>query len=462
MKTPESPPKITQDKFHEAIRHLHSDTCRQLIKKALDKHLYWSKLKYMQIDDTMDPEILWTIVKINRNLNAEKIKISEIEGFDFKYNLTTNIQQQLHKFDLNLGGRLGGETIIPDADKNRYLIGSIMEEAIASSQLEGAATTRKDAKKMLREERKPTNKSEQMILNNYNTIKKLKELKDQEITPELILEIHSSITKDTFDDSTQVGKFRKSNDITVTNPSREVIYYPPDCKYIEQIMDDFCAFTNEKNDNQFIHPVIKATILHFLIGYIHPFTDGNGRTARAIFYWYLLKKGYWLIEYMSISRMIIKSPTQYAKAYLYTEFDENDLTYFINYQLKAMDLAFDGLKEYINKKIQDKSELYDFKKINHINDRQIHILKLLSDDPKLTLTIKEIQNRFNIVYQTARTDIMGLEKLGIVEKNVAGKKKLVYYRSEKFTEIISRLIAEKPKKKHSSLDNWAIKDADIG
>lgn len=442
MKIPESPPKITRNKIGDALKYLKNDSYDQLIKEAINKYLYWSEFKYKAGFDQQEPEALWTIVKINRNLSAEKIKISDVTGFEFKYNLTTYIQQKLHEFDLNLGGRLGGEEIIPSSDKNRYLISSIMEEAIASSQLEGAATTRKAAKEMLRQERKPKNSSEQMILNNYNTIRKLKELKGEKLTIELILEIHSSITKDTLSDSSQEGQFRKSNDISVVSSSGEVVYIPPVFEHLEKIMSDFCIFANGSDEKGFIHPIIRATILHFLIGYIHPFTDGNGRTARAIFYWYLLKEGYWLIEYMSISRMIVKSPAQYARAYLYSELDENDLTYFINYQLKTMGLAFDSLKEYISRKIQEKRELYNLKKIKNINDRQIFILKLLSDEPKFTFTIKEIQNRFNTAYQTARTDVISLEKYGLIEKNIIGKKKLIYYRSENFDKILSKLITE--------------------
>lgn len=442
MKIPESPPKIAHNKISDALKYLKNDPYDRLIKEAINKYLYWSEFKYKAEFDQIEPEVLWAFIKINRNLGAETIKISDITGFEFKYNLTTYIQQKLHEFDLNLGGRLGGEEIIPGSDKNRYLISSIMEEAIASSQLEGAATTREEAKKMLRQERKPKNKSEQMILNNYNTIKKLNQLKGEKLTIGLILEIHSSITKDTLSDPGMEGQFRQSNDIVVVSSSGEVVYIPPVFEHLDKIMRDFCIFANESNEKGFIHPIIRATILHFMIGYMHPFTDGNGRTARAIFYWYLLKEGYWLIEYMSISRMIVKSRAQYARAYLYSELDENDLTYFINYQLKTMGLAFDSLKEYISRKIQEKRELYDLKKIKGINERQILILKLLSDEPEFTFTLKEIQNRFNTAYQTARTDIISMEKYGLIKKNIIGKKKLMYYRSENFNAILSKLIKE--------------------
>lgn len=438
MKNPERPPrrKIISDEL-KCVENPVIDT---LIRDANESYLYWSEFKYKTGSIDIDPEILWGIVKLFRDSNAERIKISDRPDFEFKFNLTSDILQQLHEFDLHFVGKPPGEEIIPSENKNQYLISSIMEEAIASSQIEGAVTSRKVAKEMLREERKPKNKSEQMILNNYNTIKKIKDYKEKELTKELLKEIHSSITKDTLSDPKEEGFFRKSNDIIVVDQDGEISYIPPDHKHLEKILNDFCIFANETNPKRFIHPIIRAAILHFLIGYIHPFTDGNGRTARAVFYWYLLKKGYWLIEYLSISRMIIKSRGQYSKAYLFSELDENDLTYFIIYQLKTLELAFDSLKEYINRKIQEKRRLHDFGKIKDINDRQIIILKLLSDDPELSITIKEIQNRFNTVYQTARTDLMGLEKSRLIQKRTIGKKKLIYHRSENFNEILSDLI----------------------
>jgi len=441
MKIPEKPPssEIKANEHDEIYKYLSNEAFRQSFLDIYNRYLYWSELKYKKISKHISPEILWKITKTQRDSHPEIIKLSDLEGFEFKYNLTPYINQKLHEFDLNLGGNLKGN-IIPQEDKKQYLINSIMEEAIASSQIEGAVTTREHAKSMLRQGGKPKNRSEQMILNNYNTIKKIKPLINKELTSELILEIHTSIIKDTLEDPGNEGKYRAANDISVVDLTGNVVYHPPDYKKIEQLMDDFCNFANESDETRFIHPMIRAIILHFIIGYIHPFVDGNGRTARAIFYWYLLSRDYWLIEYMSISRIIIKSRTQYAKAYLYTELDENDLTYFINYQLKTTDLAFHNLKKYINEKNQEKRDLYDFRIIKDINDRQIYILKFIFDDPKFSFTIKEVQNRFNTAYETARKDIIYLEKLGLLEKTTSGKKKLVYYRSQKFDDIIRKLI----------------------
>ena len=174
-----------------------------------------------------------------------------------------------------------------------------MEEAISSSQLEGAATTRQEAKKILREGRKPRNTSERMIVNNYRTIRHLGGLRDQPLSRELILEIHHEITQGTLESESDETEFRTGDDIIVGSKAdpTKVYHYPPVSAKIPGMIDDLVAFAN--NDDEFIHPIVKAIIIHFLIGYIHPFNDGNGRTARSLFYWYALK---YSTIYLSISQ----------------------------------------------------------------------------------------------------------------------------------------------------------------
>jgi len=435
MKFPEKPPSSNlRFETEEGDLFLKVISNHTLFAKLieLDKtYPYWEDFKYKIKEDTtpqLTQEFLWKIVKRGRARTEQHLAISSLPTFFFKFNLTNPTLQRLHEFDLNLGGILEGANIIPSEDKNRYLISSIMEEAIASSQLEGAATTREIAKEMLRTQRKPRDHSEKMILNNYLTIQKILELKNQQLTSEMLLDIHKVISNGTLDNPNNEGQFRSTNNVHVTdNITGDIFYTPPDFASVNQLIESFCQFANEKNDEKkFIHPIVRATILHFLIGYIHPFADGNGRTARAIFYWYLLSRGYWLMEYMSISRIIIKSPAQYARAYLHTEYDENDLTYFINYQVKAMDLAFKSLKEYISRKINEKKNTFNLIRAEGINERQALILQDLFYDPHRSITIKSVEDRFNVVYQTARTDLLNLEKRQYLVSKFVGKKLLFF------------------------------------
>lgn len=188
------------------------------------------------------------------------------------------------------------------------------------------------------------------------------------------------------------------------------------------MIETFCQYANDKNkEDFFLHPIAKAISLHFLIGYIHPFADGNGRTARGLFYWYLIKKGYWMIEYMSISRIILASKAQYARAYQHTEFDEMDITYFILYNLKSIQQALTDLKKYIHKKSQEKKNLLSLLQHTDLNERQINLLQEILGDGVHTFSVSALERKFDISNQTARNDLNDLVKRGILQTRKNGK-----------------------------------------
>lgn len=406
------------------------------LQKIQNDYLYWSQLKYKTKDTP--PEELWQAVKLYRALNQRTIKFGK---YQFTYVLTDYIQQSLHLFDMHIGGTLTSNMGIAKTDTHKFMMSSIMEESIASSQIEGANTTRKKAKEMIQKGIKPKTKSEVMIVNNFNTMQYIVQHKNNPLTPESLLHLHQLISHNTLDSPQEEGTFRTHNDIYVVDySSSEVVHTPPNASQIPQLINHLCAFFNT-NTHNFIHPIIKACILHFMIGYIHPFTDGNGRTARAVFYWYMLKSGYWLTEYLSISRIIKETKSQYEKAFLYTEADDNDLSYFITYQLKAMEKAFDALKDYINRKQKEIFQASQFMKIPGVNERMAQIIKIIYDDPERILSIKEIENRFLVSNYTARTDLKQLVDLGFLEAISVNKKKQSYIKSPLFFSLLKTKIA---------------------
>ena len=244
---------------------------------------------------------------------------------------------------------------------------------------------------------------------------------------------------DTLDNKTEEGAFRNSDDVHVVNHiDGEIVHTPPNQKEIEILIQDLCNFFNSDSKESFMHPILKGIVIHFMIGYIHPFTDGNGRTARALFYWYLLKKGYWLTEYLSISKIIQDTKNQYEKAYLYTENDNNDLSYFMTYHLKVMDKAFEALKAYIQLKQKENLQIASFVKIPNVNERQAQLLKIIFDEPESIFTVKETENRFIISNFTARTDLLGLVKLGFLEIIQVNKVKQNFVRSDNFETLLAK------------------------
>ena len=435
----ELPPKTGSSNYNQALKMIRATKFKNLINEINDKYLYWDKVKYQEIPDGFNHKDLWVALKITRTVDAKHLKFGK---YAFSYYQTNMIQQILHEFDLNIGGNVGVNKLIPKEDKDKFLISSIMEEAIASSQMEGAVTTRKKAKEMLRKNNKPRNRSDQMILNNYRTIKYIVANKSNKLNSENLLLIHKLITNNTLEEKNDEGAFRETDDIFIVDNSRgEIVHNPPSYKEIPELMNQICEFYNNDDSGFFIHPIIKGIIMHFIIAYIHPFTDGNGRTARALFYWYLLSKGYWLTEYLSISKLIIKSKNQYEKAYLHTEKDENDLTYFLNYNLKTMVLAFDALRKYIQRKIEEKKYITNFQRIPGINERQAEILKWYYDETNVILTVKEIENTLMISNQTARTDLLKLVDLNFIEIIQVNKKKQIFVRKNGFDDILKSRLA---------------------
>ena len=189
-------------------------------------------------------------------------------------------------------------------------------------------------------------------------------------------------------------------------------------------MVELCKFANGAgSDEPFIHPVIRAILVHFGLAYDHPFVDGNGRTARALFYWSMLKQGYWLTEFISISRAIKNARSQYDRAFVYTETDANDTTYFILNQLKVLRTAIDDLSVYLRRKAQEVRDVEKKLRVrDDLNNRQLALLghALRHPDERLTIEGHQMMNR--VVYQTARTDLLGLVQHGFLEQGKSGKK----------------------------------------
>lgn len=416
----------------KSMQILSSKEYSDVLQKMNDEYYYWDKVKY-HVPKNLDKEDFWNAVKLSRSINTTSFSFTSCNFF---LKETSFMQKTLHEFDLNFAKMDLSSDVVFETNKQYYLLSSIMEEAIASSQMEGANTTRLVAKEMLKKQIKPKDKSEQMIFNNYNTIRFLSEHKNSNLTPELLLEIHRQITEKTLSRTSDEGAFRKDNNIFVVNSiTGEVAHEPPSYKQIPKIVKEICDFANK--DKIFVHPIIKAIIIHFMISYLHPFVDGNGRTARSLFYWYMLKKGYALTEYLSISRIIYKSKVQYEKSFLYTEYDDFDLGYFVQYNLKVLLKAVDEFKLYLKKKESESNEIFEYR-IHGLNERQMQIVRMCEKKPNAVYTSKDLEIRFSVNIKTIRSDLEGLVDKGLMETVQLNQRLKGYTRSKNFNEVLNK------------------------
>lgn len=380
------------------------------------KYLYWDKVKYHAKLNNDDPLIAWYSVKMHRISGREVVSLHSKGNEFFQYSVHGSLQSNLYRIsEFSRDGLMPTNPI-----GNNYLFSSlIIDEAINSSQLEGASTTRRIAKEMIVSKREPKNPDERMIINNYFLMKEVKKEQAEKLSLDMILRLHEIATQGSNENGVIPGQTRTNDDIFIGDIDGNNIYQPP--KYDEVLfrLEQLCLFANERHiETNFIHPVVKAIILHFMIGYIHPFSDGNGRTARALFYWFMMKSGYDYFEYISISKLLKEAPVKYRKSYLYTEADENDLNYFIYYQVDIILRAIDDLRSFLEKKSQEFEELTEILKdsalATKLNFVQKDIIKKAIKSPGRIFTALEVSVDYDISANTARKYLNELVKYKIL------------------------------------------------
>jgi Fic family protein len=388
------------------------------------RYLHWDELRFRKSPEGLTLQEWWLGLKMRRQAADRTISLKDTRGRPFHFTVPDLVTSLLHHIDRGGGTLLEiPERITNAQQRDRYVVHSLMEEAITSSQLEGAATTREVAKKMLAEGRKPRDRSERMIVNNYRTMQRIMEFKTKLLSPEIVFQIHREISESTLDIANGAGRFRRADeDIHVSNIEGEVFHTPPPADELPKRLETMCDFANAKTPDFFVHPVIRGIILHFWLAYDHPFVDGNGRTARALFYWKMLHSGYWLFEFISISQFLRKAPAQYGTAFLQTETDENDLTYFIIHQAEIIRRALKDLHDYVARKASEtRACLSALQKHPELNHRQQSIISHALRHPAFVYNIAGHKARHAVTYATARADMLGLARLGLLEQKKMGR-----------------------------------------
>jgi Fic family protein len=425
MKIPETAPDFKNIFAKAGYSELFAKT-GDVIKKANNEYLYWDDFKYQPMPEGVTAEEAWAMLKLSRLTQMKNISLTDSKGRSFSYWMPDCVLREIHFIDQQAGGTMLVSDPSVHSDNKRYMVRSLIEEAISSSQIEGAATTRVVAKEMLRTGRQPKDRSERMIYNNHVSMQMIKKRLEEPLSPGLIQEIHALMTKDTLDDPSWVGRFRISTDEDIhiiDKDGRTILHTPPNASGIADLMQALCNYANSDGEDEFVNPLIKGILLHFWLAYVHPFMDGNGRTARALFYWYMLKHNYRLFEFLSISTTILHARTQYYKTFLYSETDDNDATYFIAYNLKAIHAAIEKLNEYIERKQREKKRVSQLAaKYHGLNLRQRALLASAMEKPEEQFTIDTHSRIHGTTYQTARTDLLGLKALGLLEMRKDGKK----------------------------------------
>ncbi len=391
------------------------------------RYLHWDEMRHRQPPDSLTLQEWWAGTAASRVKNARLLPFTGTDGDPFRFTNIDRIQEMVHRIDQQASGRIQIDEIVANVgSSDRYLVSSLVEEAITSSLLEGAATTRRVAKELLRTGRRPRDTSERMVLNNYFAMQRAEELagSSEPLTPDDVLELHRIVTDGTLDDESEAGRLQQPGDkrVAIYWNDGQLLHRPPPAEELPSRLEQLCGFANGDTGQGFLHPVVQAVLIHFWVGYDHPFTDGNGRTARVLFYWSMLRSGYWLAQDISISAILCKAPAKYARSYLYTETDSNDVTYFVVYQLEVIRKAIAGLRRYLTRKSSEIAQVERaMRGVPGLNHRQLAILSNALRNPDTYFTFAGQKRLHRVAYQSARTDLLGLEAIDLLKKVQVGR-----------------------------------------
>jgi len=360
-------------------------------------------------------EEFWPELVKFRQAKADLLPFRDQADHPFWFVLTPKLHESLHQVDSH--GKDSLYSVVKDEIQAELTEQALVEEAMFSSVIEGAFSTIARARELIVEGKPPRDTSDQMVLNNGRVMRYVLEQRAAPCSVELMHAVQRMVTEKTLEDGAVSGRFR-DGPVFVVNERRQTIYEAPPAGTVEASMQALAAWINEEAQQPFIHPILRASILHTYLVYVHPYADGNGRTARALFYWYLLKHRYEFFRYFSISSIIQETRSRYYKVFKDMEDSDADLTYVLLYMAESVVKAIEVILQRITEHYRRDILFANLRERQiQLNERQTRFLRFLATSKEKRGTIAKYQRNFGVVYETARKDLAQLESLGILAKN---------------------------------------------
>ncbi len=254
------------------------------------------------------------------------------------------------------------------------------------------------------------NKSEIEVLNYFKTLENLD--KYQKIDEKTILEIHKKITKGTLNNPDMAGKFRQTPVVIGDLKTGKLNFVPPNPIEVPYLIRELLDWVNIQNE---LNPIILAGIFHYEFVRIHPFVDGNGRTARALATLILLLRNFDIKRYFSLDEYYNQDRKSYYLA-LQSADKSKDLTEWLEYFSAGFLDSLSNVKTdivnmpHFNSQKSDKIEL---------NEKEIKIVEFIEKND--SIKNKEIQDLLNLSPQGSHLYIRKLIDKGIIKPQGKGR-----------------------------------------
>ena len=237
--------------------------------------------------------------------------------------------------------------------------------------------------------------------------------KQNRLSVETLKSLHT-LTMERLLEPAYIGNFRDKQVIVKSATSGSVVFRPPVSIEVPYLLDDFFAWlVSESALNQ--HPIFRAAITHYQLVYIHPFIEGNGRTARAMATLALYVGGYDFKQFFSIEQYFDSDVEAYYQALLSVQQSQGDLTYWLEYFCYGLAMEIDKVKQKVLKISRDLKLKRELGHQVALSERQLILLELLQNQG--TVSSQDAQDVLpNISVDTILRDLKDLIQKGIIEK----------------------------------------------
>ena len=296
---------------------------------------------------------------------------------------------------------------------------ALILEAHHSTHIEGTQLTLSQAQRILTGKSvKGIRKDDRQELLNYKeAIDFVSEYlgKKLEITEDLIKQIHKILVKDVRGGTLEPGRYRKVQNYVVNSLTRAIIYIPPPPEEVPKLMKEFVEWLNVKKK---ISPVLMAGISQYQFVDIHPFLDGNGRTARVLCTLILYQNEYDFKRLFSLSEYYDKKRRRYYDAIQSVRENNIDMTEWLEYFTEGLKNQLIEVKTKGEKAIKKEVLIEKAKRFN-LNERQQKILLHLLEQKRIS--VEEIRQKYNLVRRTIQRDFSKLVELGLIKEIAKSK-----------------------------------------
>lgn len=265
-------------------------------------------------------------------------------------------------------------------------------------------------------------KDRQEVLNYLEALEKIPEFaKGTPFSAKEFLKIHKVVTKETLENSGDEGVFRNRQVFVGNRATGEVIFMPPPTEQVLQLINDFMEWFNSSEVNK-LDPVIQAGLTHYEIVRIHPFIDGNGRTARVMATLVFYKRDFDVKRFFALDDYYDQDRRGYYAALKSVDQNTLDLTGWLGYFTDGVAVSIEEVKKKVLGLSKDIKVLKDKGQVA-LTERQMKIVERIIQNNKIA--IGEVSKEFAITRQAALKEMNKLVNLKVIK--LQGKGRGAYY-----------------------------------